>query len=163
MGLPTEIYRHNDWANLTLLEFVKAQGPEVLDATVNGTYGNIRDTLAHIVGAQSRYVTRAKGEEPGPPMETKDLSIDDLIESAKKSGAALIDLSETVPLDETFRTKFQGGAEYDVRKSVVMVQAINHATEHRSQVMTILTQAGVQPPELDGWTYGDAAGHIKKA
>ena len=26
-------------------------------------------------------------------------------------------------------------------------------TEHRSQVATILTQLGVEPPEMDGWTY----------
>ncbi|MCP4140149.1 MAG: hypothetical protein GY755_07650 [Chloroflexi bacterium] len=31
----------------------------------------------------------------------------------------------------------------------------NHAIEHRSQIMTILTQLGIQPPDLDGWTYFD--------
>jgi uncharacterized damage-inducible protein DinB len=33
------------------------------------------------------------------------------------------------------------------------VQAINHATEHRSQVMTALTQVGITPPDLDGWSW----------
>lgn len=39
---------------------------------------------------------------------------------------------------------------------VVLVQAINHATEHRTQIFTILTQQGLEPPVLDGWTYGAA-------
>jgi uncharacterized damage-inducible protein DinB len=32
---------------------------------------------------------------------------------------------------------------------------INHATEHRAQIMVMLTQLGIQPPELDGWAYFD--------
>lgn len=43
---------------------------------------------------------------------------------------------------------------------MVLVQAINHATEHRAQIMTTLTQAGVEPPSLDGWTYGEEGGQI---
>ena len=35
------------------------------------------------------------------------------------------------------------------------LQAINHATEHRAHVATILSQHGVAPPELDGWTYDE--------
>jgi uncharacterized damage-inducible protein DinB len=37
---------------------------------------------------------------------------------------------------------------------------VNHGTEHRSQVATILTQLGVEPPEMDGWTYFLASGHM---
>ena len=40
--------------------------------------------------------------------------------------------------------------------SLFLLQVINHATEHRSQVATILTRLGVEPPEMDGWTYFDA-------
>jgi uncharacterized damage-inducible protein DinB len=41
-----------------------------------------------------------------------------------------------------------------VPASVVLVQAINHATEHRAHAATILTQLGIEPPLLDGWTFG---------
>ncbi len=37
-----------------------------------------------------------------------------------------------------------------------MVQAINHATEHREQISSMLSALGVTPPELDGWAYGEA-------
>ena len=36
-----------------------------------------------------------------------------------------------------------------------MLQAINHATEHREQIKSVLASLGVTPPELDGWTYGE--------
>ena len=44
--------------------------------------------------------------------------------------------------------------------SLFLLQAINHGTEHRSQVATILTQLGVEPPNMDGWTYLDASGQL---
>jgi len=40
-----------------------------------------------------------------------------------------------------------------VPASLILTQAINHATKHRAQVMTILTQQGVEPPDLSGWAY----------
>lgn len=29
----------------------------------------------------------------------------------------------------------------------------NHATDHRSQIATLLTQQGITPPGLDAWDY----------
>ena len=45
--------------------------------------------------------------------------------------------------------------------SLFLIQAINHGTEHRSQIATILTQIGVEPPEMDGWTYFETSGQLK--
>jgi uncharacterized damage-inducible protein DinB len=39
---------------------------------------------------------------------------------------------------------------------VVLVQIINHATEHREQISSMLSALGVTPPILDGWAYGEA-------
>ena len=47
------------------------------------------------------------------------------------------------------------GAPRDVPKTILLTQAINHATEHRAQIMAILTQLGIQPPELDAWSFFD--------
>ena len=38
---------------------------------------------------------------------------------------------------------------------VVMVQAINHATEHREQIKSMLSALGVTPPDIDGWSYAE--------
>jgi uncharacterized damage-inducible protein DinB len=35
----------------------------------------------------------------------------------------------------------------------LMVQVLNHSTEHRTQVSTIITQLGIEPPAMTGWTY----------
>jgi uncharacterized damage-inducible protein DinB len=38
----------------------------------------------------------------------------------------------------------------------VVIQAINHAIDHRSQIATLLSQQDIEPPDLDGWSYNDA-------
>jgi uncharacterized damage-inducible protein DinB len=35
-----------------------------------------------------------------------------------------------------------------------MLQVINHATEHREQIKSMLSSLGVTPPDIDGWDYG---------
>jgi uncharacterized damage-inducible protein DinB len=36
-----------------------------------------------------------------------------------------------------------------------MVQVLNHATEHREQICSMLSALGITPPDLDGWAYGE--------
>ena len=58
--------------------------------------------------------------------------------------------------DETsksLQTKFQDDG-YDIEPWVVMVQAINHATEHREQIKSMVSALGVPPLRLDGGAYG---------
>jgi uncharacterized damage-inducible protein DinB len=40
------------------------------------------------------------------------------------------------------------------------MQAINHATEHRTQISTIITQLGLEPPDMAGWQYMDEMGEF---
>lgn len=52
-------------------------------------------------------------------------------------------------------TRLQTRDEYYVEPWVIMVQIINHATEHREQIKSMLTALGVTPPSIDGWDYGE--------
>jgi uncharacterized damage-inducible protein DinB len=52
------------------------------------------------------------------------------------------------------------GEAWTMPVSLFLLQAVNHGTEHRAQVATILTQLGIQPPEMDGWRYFEDSGHM---
>jgi uncharacterized damage-inducible protein DinB len=43
------------------------------------------------------------------------------------------------------------GEPYALPVTTVILQAINHATQHRAHVAAILSQLGMVPPDLDGW------------
>jgi len=149
-----DLFRHNLWANLTLIDFCASLPDDVLETNVPGTYGGIRETLAHLVGAEERYVAALGGgpERRNPTFEETHPDLATVREHARKSGEGLIAYAEAVEGDPLLRVTWRGEV-YESPASLFLVQAIDHATEHRTQVKTALTQAGITPPEIDGWTW----------
>jgi uncharacterized damage-inducible protein DinB len=151
----TTLFSHNLWANLRLLERCAALSSDQLDATISGTYGSIHDTLQHIVTAEQLYLSLiTTGQRHNRPKGAPPLTLAEMVESVRTTGAGLIEWAPKVRADDTFQDEDEG-TTVDVPKTIMLTQAINHATEHRAQVMAILTQLGIQPPALDGWTYFD--------
>ena len=62
------------------------------------------------------------------------------------------------PINETLTLTNQG-EEYQLRAVVPLLQAIHHANDHRSHIVTTLSQIGVEPPTLSAWAYGEAMGY----
>lgn len=149
-----EMLRHNAWANQQLFDACEGLSDEQLDATVVGVFGSIRETLAHIVGAQERYVTALAESEPVSVIRERDLFLGfaELRDAARTSGVALIALVARAQSKATVTTTYRG-EDYVLPVWLLILQAINHATEHRAQVAAILTQQGIEPPSMDGWTY----------
>ena len=152
-----ELYRHNLWANLRLLDACTGLGDEHLDASAPGTYGRVRDTLVHLFAAEERYVALLSDQRPERPLSERDPfpGFEELRERARRSGEALIEIAGQTPADRVLRGTWRDGP-YAIKATVPLVQAINHATEHRAHVMTILTQRGVGLPDIDGWAYEEA-------
>ena len=151
-----ELFKHNLWANLCLLDACAGLDDAGLDASAVGTAGSIRDTLAHLVNAEARYVAMLH-EVPHPPPEYfRFPGFAELRQRAQASGEALITFVEGQDLDRVVRGVFQD-RPYALTAASPLVQAVNHATEHRAHVNVILTQRGVEPPVLDAWAYNRQA------
>ena len=148
----TEIFHHNRWANERLLEACRNLTDEQRATTVEGTYGELGYTLVHIVRAESYYVKLLTGWQPPVRWEIPGPwpGIDVLLERSRFTGDRLAEVADELDPEAVLQIE-----EDKVPTSVVLVQAINHATEHRSQAATILTQLGVEPPEMDGWNFGE--------
>ena len=152
-----EMFRHNAWANQCLFDACEGLSDAQLDATVVGTFGSIRNTLMHIVGAQERY--DAALAETGPVTVSRERrpfpGLAELRAASRASGEALVELAAQAQSGATVTTTWRGEA-YTLPVWLLLVQAINHATEHRAHVAAILTQQGIEPPSMDGWTYHEA-------
>lgn len=149
----TTLFSHNLWANLCLFEACAGLTDEQLDATLIGTFGTIRETLQHIVTAEQSYFARISTNQPRRRVEgAPPLTMDQMIESLRTTGGGLIEWAPKVQTDEVVAVNWDGAVK-QISKAVILTQAINHATEHRAQIMAILTQLGIEPPELDGWSY----------
>ncbi len=156
----TGIFRHNTWANLRLLEACRQLSDEQMDATVPGTYGSIRDTLFHIVGGEMSYVGRVTGREPENSARSGEFpGIDALERYARWCGEELLQLAPSARAGDVVTEVWENKkGQYNLTD--LLTQAINHATEHRAQVATVLTQQGIEPPDMSGWAYMEDMGRF---
>ncbi len=152
------LFKHNRWANLRLLDFCATLSEDALQSSAPGTYGRADDTLVHLVAAEQRYVKRVSGQEPDREVKESEPfpGINVLRESAAQTGTRLIQIA----LDIDPGTILEGMWRGEMVKMPIMVpmmQAINHGTEHRAHVSTVLSQQGITVPEMDIWAYHDEA------
>jgi uncharacterized damage-inducible protein DinB len=147
-----KLFEHNTWANEKIIHACYTLNDELLDAVPHSvTKGNIRETLTHLVTSQRGYLallTLPVDERPTTP-----LSFAELEESARISGDGLVALAkgEGVLLDSRLTTR----DGFYTEPWVVLLQVINHATEHREQIKSMLSALGITPPEIDGWDYAE--------
>ncbi len=152
------LFEHNHWANMQIVQACSALTDAQLDAEPrSATRGTIRRTLTHLVDSQHNYLARLTGQ-PSRPDRSADPAPAELAEDARSSGEALIALARDP--SRLTRRRLQTDDGYLVDPWVLMVQIINHATEHREQINSMLTALGVTPPDLDGWTYGEVTGAL---
>jgi uncharacterized damage-inducible protein DinB len=148
------LFEHNHWANLQIIDACLKLSDEQLDAEPHGAaYGSIRNTLLHIVTSQQGYL-RLLTLPLEQRQERIEVPISELRESARTSGEGFVTLARDQARLASL-TRLQTHDGYVVDPWVIMVQAINHATEHREQIKLALTSLGITPPNLDGWTYGE--------
>jgi uncharacterized damage-inducible protein DinB len=149
----SRLFEHNHWANIQIIEACMALSAEQLDAQPHAaTKGTIRETLVHLVSAQRGYLstlTLPVEQRPRGPVP-----FDELLASERASSQGLSALVETLAATEQTRDGYQ------VEAWVIILQVINHATEHREQIKSMLTALGITPPEIDGWDYGLATGAL---
>lgn len=155
----SEFFHYNLWANLTLLNFLSELTDDQLDVTIDGVFGTLRETLVHMLNSEEGYARhtwyRDTKERPTPRVgEMKGFpGFDMLRERAELSGKALIYAAENVDMHEGLMLD---DGTYPAQVIIVLIQAINHTVDHRSQISTMLTQQGIKPPSLDAWSYNDA-------
>ena len=152
-GVAVEIFKHNLWANLRLLDACASLSEEDLEATAPGTYGKVRDTLVHLFASEGRYVGEFNGKREFMLNEEQEFAGFEVLRThAVTSGEALITIVGRTNADRVLRGTYRD-QPYVMQASILQVQAINHATEHRSHIVSILSQRGVETPRLDGLAY----------
>ena len=150
------IFEHNQWANERLLEACRGLTPEQLATSVVGTYGALGETLAHIASGEVFYTQLLSGWKPSGAWQQDDPfpGVDPLLEVVRETGPRLLAQAESLGPD----AMIERDPGEMIPATVILVQAINHATEHRAHATTILTQLGIVPPVIDGWEHAGIAG-----
>ncbi len=148
-----EFIRYNNWANQQVLAACQKLDDAQLAASAPGTYGTIRDTLEHIIRAEAGYLRLLTGNRLAPPFRWEDKpGVSDMTAYAVQVGDALIEAVQRVQPTEIVSQEWEGKIE-KYQAVGLFIQIINHGIEHRTNITTIMVQAQLTPPEVDGWSY----------
>ena len=152
--------QHDVWATERLLAHCRGLTDAQLDLTVPGTYGTVRRTLAHIVTSNEGYLVRLLGELLHDPPFRLDHEIT-LDEGAAhlahvKDGVARLftrgDLDGDRLIADT-PLRRPGDPRFEMNAWAPLTQFVNHGSDHRSQINTILSANGLEAPDLQVWPY----------
>lgn len=143
---------YKQWQTTRLLEAVRPLPAEVYEPTRGSSHGGIKGTLEHIYGSDLVWMRRINGI----PTTRADIVMPEeraALESSwmqvfadwKKWAAAMPDHKWQERLD--YRTF--DGTEWSTPLWQIVLHVVNHGTLHGGQVVAMLRQSGITPPQTD--------------
>jgi len=146
-----------------LIDSCRGLAAEQLEARAPGTSGSVRELLLHLMGGQQTFILRMKGRQHegelsrGSPWP----GFDELRSIAVGTSDELIKIAHEMDADSDVDLPWQGKV-YRYPMSFFLLHAIEHGVEHRTEIKVTMAELGVERPDLDGWSFSEAAGYGKE-
>ena len=157
-----DAFEHNVWATIVVIDVCQGLSPDQLEASVPGTYGSILSTLRHTVGADAGYLFALTGGA-FPEVDDDSMDLGQLKAVMERNGPAWAALLATDPDPDLDCVRHRDdGTDSHAPVGVRLAQVVHHGTDHRSQICTALTSLGIQPPEIDVWSYAWLQGRLSE-
>jgi len=147
------LFEYNSWANHRSLDAAEKLSVEQFTRPMGSSFSSVRDTLAHIYGAEWLWLERFQGRSPsGLPNVNQFPDVGTLrttwAEEEKRLLTFVRGLSQA-DLDREMEYKTLRFGVYTNPLWQSMMHLVNHGTYHRGQVTTLLRQLGAEPILLD--------------
>jgi uncharacterized damage-inducible protein DinB len=156
------LYDFNVWANNRTLEACSTLAPEQVTRDLGSSFKSVRDTLAHIYGAEWIWLERWHGRVPsGMPSASDFPDLATLRQRFTEIDRNLVDYVASLTADDVHRV-----VHYKTSMGVAGAQPLwqmlqhlaNHGTYHRGQIATMLRQLGAKATATDLiWFYRERA------
>ncbi len=147
------LYDFNAWANHRTLESCGALTQEQLTRDLGSSFKSVRDTLAHIYGAEWIWLERWHGRVPsGLPNAADFPDLETLRRRFAEIDRNLVDYAASLTSDDLARNltiKTSSGATFSQPLWQMLQHVANHGTYHRGQIATMLRQLGAKPTGTD--------------
>jgi uncharacterized damage-inducible protein DinB len=148
-----QLFDYNAWANQRSLDAAAALRVEDFTRPLGSSFSSVRDTLAHIWGAEWLWLERFKGVSPAslPDVgQCNDLA--SLQSRWQEDQHCLQKFVSALTQDDLncvheYRTLNFGGYKNPLWQS--MQHMVNHGTYHRGQIVTMLRQLNAKPLSSD--------------
>ena len=159
-SLLDDAFAHHIWATERLIDECAGLTAEQLTTPAPGTYGSILDTFRHLVSTDCWYLTFFR-DEPQRIAEGAEVGLDKLRSAITGNGKGWMELLAGGLDGEADVVEHGDGWNFHSPTGFRLAQAIQHGTDHRSQICTALTSLGKEPPGIDLWAFGEATGRTR--
>jgi len=148
-----QLFEYNRWANRRTREAVARVSPEQFTRGIGGSYGSLRNTVAHLISSEWVWLRRWKGTSPtAPPFRDDELTVDNL-----DSRWQPIELEMQVFVDSLTPESVERIISYSTTRGQPFSEplwqqlqhVVNHSSYHRGQIVTLLRQLGAEPAGTD--------------
>jgi uncharacterized damage-inducible protein DinB len=147
------LFDYNAWANRRSLAASEKLSNDKFTRPMGSSHSSVRDTLAHIYGAEWIWLERFQGRSPSALPNVNDFSDLQTLREAwsvhEERLLAVVGGLTQSDLDRKMEYKTLKFGVYSNPLWQSMLHVINHGTYHRGQVTTLLRQLGAQPILLD--------------
>ena len=143
------LFDYNSWANHRTLGAAEKLTPEQFTQPMGSSFTSVRDTLAHIYGAESVWLERFHVRSPSAlPDVTQFSDVASLREPWLEHEERLLIFVRALTQSDLDRVMEYKTLRFGVYQNPLwqsMQHVVNHGTYHRGQVTTMLRQLGAQP------------------
>jgi uncharacterized damage-inducible protein DinB len=147
------LYEYNAWANRRQLEAAGRVPTEEFLRPMGSSFGSLRDTLAHIYGAEWIWLERFQGRSPSAlPEVTQFQDVTSLKEKWLEHESRLLEFVGKLTQEDLNHVLEYKTLKFGVYRNPLwqsMQHVVNHGTYHRGQVTTLLRQLGAEPMLTD--------------
>jgi len=143
------LYDYNAWANHRSLDAAANLTNEQFLKPMGSSFASVRDTLAHVCGAEWVWLERFQGRSPSLlPDVSECADVDRLRRKWAEQEARLLPFVAKLTQEDLHRVMEYNTLKFGVYSNPLwqsMQHVVNHGTYHRGQITTLLRQLGAQP------------------
>lgn len=147
------LYEYNAWANRRTLDACAALTREQFVQDMKSSFASVRDTLAHIYGAEFIWLERWRSRAPAQLPNPSDFDrLDQVRDKLLVMDRELIDFACALTpesLSRELHYRMFNGTEQSGSLAPTMQHLANHGSYHRGQVTMMLRQLGAKAVSTD--------------
>jgi uncharacterized damage-inducible protein DinB len=152
----SERFRHDWWANDTLLTFLEQQPGVRRTAAYEAGLQEACHLFGHLVATELLWLGRVESSEDVavPVWGTREPSkLRALLGQARSKWKALLDSLAPSDCWRVVTYRNTTGQTYENTLIQIIAHVLNHSTHHRAQVLAVLRDLELEPPGLDYIVY----------
>lgn len=154
-----QLYDYNRWAGRRTLKVASTLASDDFLRPMGNSFSSVRDTLAHILGAEWIWLERWQGRSPKALLDPATFptaqSLESRWETVARDQLQFIEALTPQRLGEELAYINLRGLRYSYPLWQQLIHVVNHSSYQRGQVTTLLRQLGAEAVSTDFLVYFD--------